>query len=70
MAFSLQMQLASKEYYDNFTRKIFVRSYRYNLHYKGRSTLIEAGAQTNSVQEVKNAMYPLAKVLNDVLSKE
>ena len=70
LAFSLQMQLASKEYYDNFTRKIFVRSYRYNLHYKGRSTLIEAGAQTNSVQEVKNAMYPLAKVLNDVLSKE
>ena len=69
LAFSLQLQLAAKEYYDSFTRKIFVRSYRYNLHYRGRSTLIEAGAQTNTVEEVKNAMYPLAKILNDVLAK-
>ena len=70
LAFSLQLQLAAKEHYDNYTRKIFIRSYRYNLHYRGRSTLIEAGAQTNTVQEVKNAMYPLARILNDVLSKE
>lgn len=70
LAFSLQLQLAAMDEYDNFTRKIFLRSYRYNLHYKDRSVLIEAGAQTNTVKEVKNAMYPLAKVLNEVLSKK
>lgn len=70
LAFSLQLQLAAADQYDNFTRKIFLRSYRYNLHYRDRSVLIEAGAQTNTVQEVKNAMYPLAKILNDVLSKK
>ncbi len=67
LAFSLQLQVKSMDYYDNYTRKIFLRSYRYNLHYKERSVLIEAGAQTNTVEEVKNAMYPLARILNDVL---
>ena len=32
--------------------------------------LIEAGAQTNTVEEMKNAMEPLADVLNDVLIKK
>ena len=30
--------------------------------------LIEAGAQTNTVQEVKNAMEPLADILDKLLS--
>ena len=30
--------------------------------------LIEAGAQTNTVQEMKNAMEPLAESLNRVLN--
>ena len=29
--------------------------------------LIEAGAQTNTVEEMRNAMEPLAELLNDVL---
>jgi stage II sporulation protein P len=32
--------------------------------------LIEAGAQTNTVQEVKNAMEPLADLLDKFLSGE
>jgi stage II sporulation protein P len=32
--------------------------------------LIEAGAQTNTVGEVKNAMEPLADILNKCLSGE
>lgn len=70
LAFSLQLQLAAEDRYDGVMRKIFLRSYRYNLHYKERSLLVEAGAQTNTVQEVKNAMTVLAQALNDVLSKE
>ncbi len=32
-----------------------------------RALLLEAGAQTNTVQEVKNAMEPFADILNRVL---
>ena len=42
---------------------------RYNLHLKKRALLLEAGAQTNTVQEVKNAMEPFADILNRVLER-
>ena len=67
LAFSLQMQLAAAEQFPGFTRKIYLKGYRYNLHLRPRSLLIEAGAQTNTVSEVKNAMEPLAKLLYTVL---
>lgn len=67
LAFSLQLQMAAEDRYDDFVRKIFVRSYRYNLHHKDRSLLVEAGAQTNTVEEIKNAMIPLSEMLDAVL---
>lgn len=69
LAFSFQMYLAAREEYEDYVRKIYVRSYRYNLHLLPRTTLIEAGAQTNTVEEEKNAMEPLAAILHKVLSK-
>lgn len=70
LAFSFQMYLTGKEYYGEYVRKIYVRSYRYNLHLLPRTTLIEAGAQNNTVEEEKNAMEPLAAILDKVLSKK
>ncbi|GMQ56737.1 hypothetical protein AN1V17_11310 [Vallitalea sediminicola] len=67
MAFSFQMQLKANELYPNFTRKIYLRGYRYNLHLKPKSLLIEVGAQTNTVSEAMNAMEPLAKILYEVI---
>ncbi|MCT4543604.1 MAG: stage II sporulation protein P [Vallitalea sp.] len=67
MAFSLQMQLKANELYPNFTRKIYLRGYRYNLHLKPKSLLIEVGAQTNTVEEAMNAMEPLARILYEVI---
>ncbi|QUH30998.1 stage II sporulation protein P [Vallitalea guaymasensis] len=67
MAFSLQMQLKANELYPNFTRKIYLRGYRYNLHLKPKSLLVEVGAQTNTVSEAMNAMEPLAKILYEVI---
>ena len=64
------MYLTGKEYYGDYVRKIYVRSYRYNLHLLPRTTLIEVGAQNNTVQEEKNAMEPLAAILDKVLSKK
>ncbi len=70
LAFSFQMYLTGKEHYGDFVRKIYVRSLRYNLHLMPRATLIEVGAQNNTIQEEKNAMEPLAAILDKVLSKK
>ncbi|MCI8508259.1 MAG: stage II sporulation protein P [Lachnospiraceae bacterium] len=70
LSFSFQMYLAGKEHYGDYIRKIYVRSLRYNLHLMPRAALIEAGAQNNTVQEEKNAMEPLAAILDKVLSKK
>ena len=68
LAMSLKMQLAATELYPGFTRKIYLKSYRYNMHLCPKSLLIEVGAQTNTLQEAVNAMDPLAQVLDKVLS--
>ena len=67
LAFSFQLYLAGKEEYGDFVRKIYVRSLRYNLHVMPRATLIEAGAQNNTLEEEMNAMEPLAFMLDKVL---
>lgn len=69
LAFSLQMQIAATNKYPGFTRHIFLRAYRYNMHVKPKTLLIEAGAQTNTVEEMKNAMEVLADTLSIVLTK-
>ena len=69
LAFSLQMQIAATDKYPGFTRHIFLRAYRYNMHFKPKTLLIEAGAQTNTVEEMKNAMEVLADTLSIVLTK-
>lgn len=68
LAFSLQLQIAATRKYPGFTRHIYLRGYRYNMHLAPRALLIEAGAQTNTVEEMKNAMEVLADILNEVLT--
>lgn len=70
LALSLQLSLEAKKYYPDFTRCIYLKGYRYNLHMRPKSLLVECGAQTNTVAEVKNAMEPLADILNKVLKGE
>ena len=67
LAFSLQMQLASESLYPGFVRHIYLRAYRYNLHLLPKSLLVEAGAQTNTVAEMRNAMEVLADTLAHVI---
>ena len=67
LSFSLQMQLATESMYPGFARRIYLKGYRYSLHMMPKSLLIEAGAQTNTVEEMKNAMDLLANILNKVL---
>ena len=67
LAFSLQMQLAAQKY-PGFTRRIYLKSYRYNMHVTPKTLLVEAGAQTNTVEEMRNAMEILAETLDTVLT--
>lgn len=68
LAFSLKMQLKAAEKYPDFTRRIYLRSYRFNMHVAPRTLFVECGAQTNTVEEVQNAMAPLADILYCVLT--
>lgn len=70
LAISFQMQLKAAEYYPGFTRRIYLKGYRYNMHYCPKTLLIEVGAQTNTVSEAMNAMVPLADLLNKVLTAQ
>ena len=67
LAFSFQAQVAANEYYPGLARKVYLKAYRYNLHLKPKSMLIELGAQNNTVEEIMNACDPLAHILAIVL---
>lgn len=68
LAFSFQLKLTAEEYYPGFARATYLKGYRYNLHYRPRSLLVEVGAQTNTLEEAMNAMEPLADVIHKVLA--
>ncbi len=69
LSFSLQMQLEAESQYPGFARRIYLKGYRYSLYMMPKSLLVEAGAQTNTGDEVRNAMDLLANTLNEVLTK-
>lgn len=67
LSFSLQLKCHAMELYEGFTKPIYLKGYRYNLHVTQRALLVELGNENNTVEEAKNAAAPLAKVLADVL---
>ena len=68
LAFSLQMKIAAETKYPGFARRNYLRGYKYNMDLMPRMLLIEVGAQTNTVEEMRNAMEVLADLLNSVLT--
>lgn len=68
LAFSFQMKKVAEEYYPGLTRKNYIHGYRYNMHLLPRTTLIELGAQNNTVEEAMNACEPIAHILDMVLN--
>lgn len=63
LAFSFQMQVLCNKYYPGAARKIYLKGYRYNMHLCPRTLLIELGAQTNTNEEINNALNIIAHVL-------
>ena len=70
LAFSFQLKLKAEEYYPGLTRKNYIHGYRYNMHLRPRTLLIELGAQNNTLEEAMNACDPIAHLLDLVLSGE
>ena len=68
LAMSIQMKLMAEEFYPGFTRKNYVNAFHYNMNFREKSMLIEVGAQTNTFEEAKNAMEPLAVLLSKLLN--
>lgn len=68
LALSLQMKLIAEAYYPGLTRQNFLKAYQYNQHLLPRYTLIEAGFDTNTFEEVCRSMVLLANILDAVLS--
>jgi stage II sporulation protein P len=64
------MQLAAEIYYPGTARKIYLKSYRYNMHLKPKTLLIELGAQNNTLEEAMNACDIIAHLLDLVLTGE
>ena len=68
LTMTYKMFLLGKAAYPDFIRCIYISGYRYCLYHRARSMLIEAGAQTNTYEEVCNAMEPLADLINKELT--
>ena len=66
-AFALQMQILAEKEAPGVMRNIYLMAYRFNLHYRPRSILLEAGTQLNSLEEEKNAMDVFAQILDKEL---
>lgn len=70
LAFGFQLQLESFDLYPGFFMKNYLKCYRYNLHMRPKSLLIELGTVNNTLESAKNAMEPFAHLLDRVLQGE
>ncbi len=67
LALSFNMQLAANKLYPSFTRKIYLKGYRFSLNMCPKSVLVEIGAETNTKQEAFNTAEPLADIIASVV---
>lgn len=70
MAFALQTYLAGRGNYGDIMRKIYISTCRYNMDLMPHAMLAEIGAQTNTIEEARNAMEPFAAMLAKVLLEQ
>lgn len=68
LAFSMQLKTQIDLFAPQCVKQIYLKGYRYNLHLKERSLLVELGNQNNTVEEIHNAVPVLAKAIYQVLN--
>lgn len=67
LAFGFQLQLESFNLYPEFFMKNYLQCYRYNLHLRPKSLLVELGTVNNTLESAQNAMDPFAHLLDRIL---
>lgn len=67
LALSLQMQLKSFDLYPGLFERNYLKAYRYNMHFRPKSMLVELGSVSNTVESARNATVLFAEVLDAVL---
>ncbi len=70
LAFSFQMQLKSKDSYPGLFIKNYLKSFRFNMHLRPKSMLVELGTWKNTLESARNAIGPFAEILDDILKGE
>ncbi len=68
LGFSLHLQITGNELYPGLMHRIYLKSYRYNMHLLEKYSLVELGTHKNTVAEAKAAMIPFAETIATVLS--
>ena len=68
LGFSLHLQVTGNELYPGLMHRIYLKSYRYNMHLLEKYSLVELGTNKNTVAEAKAAMIPFAETIATVLS--
>ncbi len=69
LAFSLQIQIKGREIFPGLMYKNYLKSLRYNQHFRERSILAEVGTVNNTVAEAKNSMNYLAILIDEILNE-
>ncbi|HHX11858.1 MAG TPA: stage II sporulation protein P, partial [Clostridiales bacterium] len=70
LAFGFQLQLESFNLYPGLFMKNYLKCYRYNLHFRPKSLLVELGTVKNSLESAQNAMDPFAHLVDIILQGE
>jgi len=69
LAFSLQLNLLGRERHPGLMYKIYLKNYRYNMHFTGHCMLVELGTQNNTVEEAQNGIRYFAGLLYELLTE-
>ena len=69
LRFALRIQQKANEMYPDMVRPLNFSDFMYNMNVNTGSLLIEMGAESNTIEEVRYSGYLLGKVLTEVLKK-
>lgn len=67
LRFALQIQNTASQMYPDMMRPVYFADFMYNMNVNTGSLLIEIGAESNTIEEVRYSGYLLGKVLSKTL---
>ena len=70
LRFALRIQKQAEEMYPGIMRPLYFADFMYNMNVNTGSLLIEIGADSNTVEEVRYSGYLLGEVLKKVLAPQ